>query len=78
MHSHVVVPAFVLGAVVSGGAVDGTTRTSLGACLVFLRRNGVVSAPDGPGWEALTLAVAEGRIDRDATTQGLRIHLNAR
>lgn len=52
--------------------VDGNKRAALGACLVFLRLNGVEPAPDGPEWEELTLAVAAGRIDREQTTKRLR------
>jgi death-on-curing protein len=52
--------------------IDGNKRAALGACLVFLRLNGIEPKPDGPEWEALTLAVAAGAIDRDETTQRLR------
>jgi death-on-curing protein len=52
--------------------VDGNKRAALGACLVFLRLNGLHPAPDGPEWESLTLDVAAGRIDRDKTTERLR------
>ena len=52
--------------------VDGNKRAALGACLVFLRLNGVESPPDGPEWENLTLAVASGQIDRLQTTKRLR------
>jgi len=52
--------------------IDGNKRAALGACLVFLRLNGVSLAPDGPDWEALTLDVAASRLDRDQTTKRLR------
>lgn len=52
--------------------VDGNKRTALGACLVFLRFNGIEPKPDGPDWEKLTQAVAAGALDRDETTQRLR------
>lgn len=52
--------------------IDGNKRVALGACIVFLRLNGVEPRPDGPEWEELTLAVAEGVIDRDETTKRLR------
>lgn len=52
--------------------VDGNKRAALGACLVFLRLNGIEPEPDGPGWEELTLAVASGELDRDQTTARLR------
>ncbi len=55
--------------------VDGNNRTALGACLVFLRLNGIEPLADGPEWEALTVAVAAGVIDRDETTARLRILL---
>lgn len=52
--------------------IDGNKRAALGACLVFLRLNGVETAPDGPDWEELTLDVAASKLDRDATTARLR------
>ena len=52
--------------------VDGNKRTALGACIVFLKLNGARPAPDSPDWETLTLDVAAGRIDREATTARLR------
>lgn len=52
--------------------IDGNKRAALGACLVFLRLNGVETAPDGPEWEQLTLDVAASKLDRDATTDRLR------
>jgi len=52
--------------------VDGNKRTALGACLVFLRLNGIEPAPDGPEWEALTLDVAAGQIDREESAKRLR------
>lgn len=52
--------------------VDDNKWAALGACLVFLRLNGVETAPDGPDWEALTLDVAASRLDRDQTTARLR------
>jgi death-on-curing protein len=52
--------------------VDGNKRTGLGACIVFLRLNGIKPKADGPGWEKLVLAIATGTIDREATTIRLR------
>ena len=52
--------------------VDGNKRAALGACLVFLRLNGIEPAPDSPEWESLTLDVAASRLDRDQTTKRLR------
>jgi death-on-curing protein len=51
---------------------DGNKRTALGACLVFLRLNGIEPKADGPEWEELTLAVAASVIDRDEATRRLR------
>jgi death-on-curing protein len=52
--------------------VDGNKRAALGACLVFLRLNGLEPKADGPAWEELTLAVAGSAIDRDEATARLR------
>lgn len=52
--------------------IDGNKRTALGACIVFLRLNGIEPQADGREWEELTLAVAESAIDRDETTVRLR------
>lgn len=52
--------------------VDGNKRTALGACIVFLRLNGINPKADTPEWERLTMAVAAGTIDRDETTARLR------
>jgi death-on-curing protein len=52
--------------------LDGNKRTALGACLVFLRLNGIDPEADGLEWEELTLAVAESAIDRAETTRRLR------
>ncbi len=54
--------------------LDGNKRTALGACLVFLRLNGIAPAPDGApwAWESLTLGVASGDLNRDQTTARLR------
>lgn len=57
--------------------VDGNKRAALGACLVFLRLNGIEPTPDGPDWEQLTLDVAASKLDRDATTERLRALLPA-
>jgi death-on-curing protein len=52
--------------------LDGNKRAALGACIVFLRLNGVETPPDGPEWEDLTLAVASSQFDRGQATEGLR------
>jgi len=49
--------------------LDGNKRTALGACIVFLRLNGVEPAPDGRVWEDLTLAVAAGQMSREEATK---------
>ena len=55
--------------------LDGNKRTALGACLVFLRLNGVEPKPDSVKWESLTFAIADARIDRDEATKQLRLLL---
>ena len=52
--------------------IDGNKRAALGACIVFLRLNGIMTKPDAPEWEELTLAVAASVLDRDDTTARLR------
>jgi death-on-curing protein len=52
--------------------IDGNKRAALGACIVFLRLNGVDPSADGPAWEELTMAVAASTIDRDEATARLR------
>lgn len=52
--------------------VDGNKRAALGACIVFLRLNGVEPQVDGPDWEDLVLAIAAGAFDRGETTARLR------
>jgi death-on-curing protein len=58
--------------------IDGNKRAALGACILFLRLNGIEPAPDGPDWEALTLDVAASRLDRDQTTVRLKALMSAR
>jgi death-on-curing protein len=52
--------------------IDGNKRAALGACLVFLRLNGIEPKPDGPEWEKLTLAVAPGELNREEAALNLR------
>ncbi len=52
--------------------LDGNKRAALGACLVFLRVNGVEPPKDGPDWEALTLGIASGSLTRMDATATLR------
>jgi death on curing protein len=52
--------------------VDGNKRAALGACIVFLRLNGIEPKADGPEWEELVLAIAAGSLDRQGATARLR------
>ena len=52
--------------------IDGNKRAALGACIVFLRLNGIEPRTDGPKWAELTLAVASSALDRAETTARLR------
>src|SRR3989442_10467979 len=52
--------------------VDGNKRAALGACIVFLRLNGIDPQPDAPEWEELTLAVASSKLNREETSKRLR------
>lgn len=52
--------------------VDGNKRTALGACIVFLRLNGIEPTADGEDWEELIMAVSASTIDREETTFRLR------
>jgi death-on-curing protein len=52
--------------------IDGNKCAALGACLVFLRLNGLEPQADGPVWEKLTMAVASSALDRDEATKRLR------
>ncbi len=58
--------------------IDGNKRAALGACIVFLRLNGLEPKSDGPEWEELTLAVASITVDRAETTALLRKLLSSR
>jgi len=58
--------------------IDGNKRAALGACLIFLRLNGLEPSPDSPEWEALVLDVAASRIDRDQTTARLKALMTPR
>ena len=52
--------------------IDGNKRAALGACIVFLRLNGIEPRTDGPEWAELVLAVASSALDRAETTARLR------
>jgi death-on-curing protein len=52
--------------------MDGNKRTALGACIVFLRLNGMDPMADGPKWEKWVLSVAAGEIDWEGATRLLR------
>jgi len=58
--------------------IDGNKRTALGACIVFLRLNGIELRPDGPEWEELVLAIAAGSFDREQATVRFREFLSTR
>jgi death-on-curing protein len=58
--------------------IDGNKRTALGACIVFLRLNGIEPRRDGQKWEDLTMAIAASAIDRDEATEQLRELLSKR
>ncbi len=51
---------------------DGNKRAALGACIVFLRLNGIEPRADGPEWEDLVMGIAAGSLDRDEATVRLR------
>jgi death on curing protein len=57
--------------------LDGNKRAALGACIVFLRLNGIEPHTDGQSWEDLTLDVAASKLNRDQTTQRLRALIGA-
>ena len=52
--------------------IDDNKRAALGACIVFLRLNGVEPSADGPEWEELVLAITAGALDRGSATARLR------
>ena len=52
--------------------IDGNKRAALGACIVFLRLNGIEPKADGPEWAEFVLAIASGTLDRDQATACLR------
>jgi death-on-curing protein len=52
--------------------IDDNKRAAFGACLLFLRLNGIYPQQDGPDWETLVLDVAASRLDRDVTTARLK------
>lgn len=52
--------------------LDGNKRTAVGACIVFFRLNGIEAKPDSDAWSQVTLAVADGSLDRDQTTVLIR------
>jgi death-on-curing protein len=60
--------------------VDGNKRTALAACLVFLSENDLLPDEklDEDEWEALTLDIANSRLDREQTTTRLRKLLRPR
>lgn len=51
---------------------DGNKRTAMTAAIVFMRLNGVETAPDDAAWEDLVMELAGSRLDREQTTARLR------
>ena len=56
--------------------LDGNKRTAMMEAIVFLHLNGIEPAPDSGRWERLMLDVAEGKVERQETTQRLRKLVN--
>lgn len=54
--------------------IDGNKRTALATCLVFLEENNLLPRAklQTNDWEEFVLGVADGKLDRDATTYRLR------
>ncbi len=52
--------------------VDGNKRTGAVAAVVFLSLNEIDLEPDEEGLEAITMAVAEGRADKDRIAEFFR------
>ncbi len=53
--------------------LDGNKRTAMMSAIVFLRINGLQTAPDSPDWYALMDDVGNSRLSRDQTTERLRL-----
>lgn len=53
--------------------LDGNKRTAMMSAIVFLRINGLQTAPDSPDWYALMDNVGNSRLSRDQTTARLRL-----
>jgi death-on-curing protein len=51
---------------------DGNKRVAMTSAIVFLRLNGVDTAPDSPEWERLMLDVTSLRLDREQATARFR------
>jgi death on curing protein len=52
--------------------VDANKRTAMAAAIVFLRSNGIETAPDDDAWEKLMVDIASSKLDRERTTARLR------
>lgn len=63
--------AYLFHLVSSHPFVDGNKRTGLLAAQVFLHRNGLVIRHDSEAFYALTMGVAEGRLDKAAVAAEL-------
>jgi len=53
--------------------VDGNKRTALACCLVFLAFNGVELEADPQVLEDLTIAAAEGKINKAQIAEALKL-----
>lgn len=56
--------------------VDGNKRTALGACIVFLRINGMNAGYDNPSWEQLVMQIASSTLDLKRSSERLRTLLS--
>ncbi len=52
--------------------LDGNKRTALGACISFLKINGIQTESDSPEWERLVKAVDSHKLTRGEATHALR------
>lgn len=52
--------------------MDGNKRNALGACIVFLRINGVAVGEDNPAWEQLVMQIASSSLGLKESSMLLR------
>lgn len=55
--------------------VDGNKRTALSACFWFLESNGYTLEVEGEDLYQFTIAIASGKLDKDAVTAWMQEHL---